>query len=82
MCLGQKQLSAPLEPVGKIKNRRKWGMRKSFDAIEKLVRGQMWAKMFSTKSSHPFSRQARWGSNIMATLSAINISSLAGLGQI
>jgi hypothetical protein len=39
----------------------KTGNQKPFDAIKKLVRGQMWAKIFSAKSFCPLFRQAPRG---------------------
>src|SRR6266581_999862 len=57
----ERKRTQPHRACRKNQESQKMGDAKSFDAIEKLVRGQMWAKMFSTKSSHPFSRQAPSG---------------------
>ena len=42
----------------------KTGIQKPFDAIEKLVRWQMWAKSFLQKSSNAFFRQTPTGCQI------------------
>ena len=54
-------LARPFRVCRKNQKSRKLGVQKPFDAIEKLVRGRMWAKSFSQTSPNSFFRQTLSG---------------------